>query len=116
PSGWLGAETYPGKKENRHRAAVSERFPAITEWPAGIPSSRNSTVGEAQTAVDRPVAPCALLWPGRKRQRLWMDLERISQPSVSAQARNLPIGAGRRCRFRSPTSPDPAAHQARPGP
>src|SRR5438094_1441384 len=72
PSVWLRAAPFPDKKENRHLAAVSGRFPEITGWHAGIPSFGNSTVLEAQTAVDRPVMPCALLRPSRKRQRLWM--------------------------------------------
>src|SRR5438105_4827175 len=60
-SAWLGAETFPDKKVNRRRAAVSERFPAITGWRAGILFSRNSIVQEARTAQGRPAASCAPL-------------------------------------------------------
>src|SRR5207249_12128583 len=100
--GWLGAETYPGQKGNRHLAAVSERFPEITGWPAGIPSFRSSIAQEAQTTEGRPVMPCAPLWPGRRQQRLWMGLEHTTWRDVSVPTRNRAIDARYRCKYQLP--------------
>src|SRR6266496_1356370 len=113
---WLGAEPFPDKKENRRRAAVSERFPVITGWRADIPFFRNSIVQEARTARGRRVMSCAPLERNHRRERPWVGLEHITWRGVSARARNRAIGARCRCTFRLPVLFDRGAHQAQPRP
>src|SRR2546430_17555335 len=85
---WLGAETFPDKTENRHRAAVYGQFPVITELRAGIPFSRNSIGREARPVRDRPAMFCAILRRDHRRQRLWTRLAHTKIRGVSARAPN----------------------------